>query len=117
MSQVRLLPRVPIIITRSIPAPALANLPLQPIRRRTIAADGLGLRRRMVAPMPARHSAQEGDHGTIEAAACSHRGEGPDDASPALEEAQRRFLAYHEALNHSPKQLAHYRDTLFKPRS
>ena len=26
----------------------------------------------------------------------------------ALEEAQRRFLAYHEALNHSPKQLAHY---------
>lgn len=25
-----------------------------------------------------------------------------------LEEAQRRFLTYHEAMNHSPKQLAHY---------
>ena len=29
----------------------------------------------------------------------------------ALEEAERRFLAYHEALNHSPKQLTHYRST------
>jgi len=26
----------------------------------------------------------------------------------ALEEAERRLLAYHTALNHSPKQLAHY---------
>lgn len=29
----------------------------------------------------------------------------------ALEEAQRRFLAYHEARNHSPKQLGHHRQT------